>query len=83
MHSGQYVQVQCLISDGDLPISFSWDLNGRELDEFPEIVASKMGKRSSILSIESVSYTNTGNYTCTARNAAGIARHTAQLLING
>lgn len=83
LHSGQYVQVTCLISDGDLPVEFNWDLDGRKLQEFPEITTSNMGRRSSILSIDSVTYSYTGNYTCTAKNKAGIASHTVQLLING
>lgn len=73
----------CLASEGDLPITIEWSLNGRKIQDFPEISTSKMGKRSSILAIEAVSYIHAGNYTCLAKNKAGNARFVTQLLVNG
>lgn len=83
MHSGQFLQVACLITEGDLPVNFIWQLNGKDLEDFPEISTSSIGKRGSILAIESVSYTHAGNYTCKAVNKAGEVAFAAELLVNG
>lgn len=42
-----------------------------------------MGKRSSILVIESVTHSHAGNYTCNANNSAGDASYVAELQVNG
>lgn len=83
LHEGQYVQVTCLASEGDLPITIQWTLNGESLDKFPEVSAAKMGRRSSFLTIEAVSYTHVGNFSCRASNKAGESIYTSQLFVNG
>lgn len=83
VRTNQFVQVTCLVPDGDLPIAIKWMLNGKSLDEFPEISTGMVGKRSSFLSIESASYANTGNYTCCAANSAGKAIYSSTLQVNG
>nr|CAH7736157.1 unnamed protein product [Callosobruchus chinensis] len=83
VHSGQFVEVTCTVSEGDLPVQITWHLNGRDFDNFPEVTTTKVGKRTSVLSIESVSYTNAGVYTCLARNKAGEASFHAELQVNG
>ncbi|CAH0555671.1 unnamed protein product [Brassicogethes aeneus] len=82
VHSGQFVQVTCAVSEGDLPIKLSWQLNGKTLEDFPEISTSSVGKRTSILEIESVSYSHAGNYTCKAVNRAGEIGYSTELLVN-
>lgn len=77
------MQVTCLVSEGDLPITIDWSSNGKILKDSPEVSTGKLGKRSSFLTIESVSYANAGNYSCNARNAAGISVYTAELQVNG
>lgn len=72
-----------MVSEGDLPLNIKWKLNEQSLEIFPEITVAKIGKRSSILTIESVLYTNAGNYTCAATNKAGQSIHIAQLQVNG
>lgn len=83
VHSGQSVQVQCFVSEGDLPVTLEWHLNEKPLEDFPEISTLVVGKRSSILSIDSVSYTHAGNYTCRANNQAGTATFSSELQVNG
>lgn len=83
LSSGQYVQVTCLVPEGDLPLKIKWNLNGESLKFFPEVQVARMGKRSSILTIETVGYTNAGNYSCDAENAAGKTNYVAQLQVNG
>lgn len=83
LHSGQYVQVNCLVSEGDLPIDIKWRLNEQDLDNYPEVSITKVGKRSSLLTIEAVSYATAGNYSCSAKNKAGNAEYVTQLQVNG
>lgn len=83
MHEGQFAQVGCSVSEGDLPLEIQWTLNGRGIDYYSEIGVSTIGKRTSILVIESVTYTHAGNYTCKATNQAGESSYTAQLQVNG
>lgn len=83
LHEGQYAQVNCLVAEGDLPIEIEWTLNGQSLEKFSEISFTKVGKRNSMLTIESVSHLNAGNYTCMARNKAGESAYVTQLQVNG
>lgn len=83
LQSGQYAQINCLVAEGDLPIEITWTLNDKSIDSFAEISVAKVGKRSTILTIESVSYTSAGNYSCQAKNKAGKTEYITQLLVNG
>nr|CAD7199658.1 unnamed protein product [Timema douglasi] len=81
-HSGQSATLQCTFTDGDLPIDIVWTLNGERLSRDSEVSASKVGRRSSVLSIDSVRGSHAGNYTCVGKNAAGVATYTAVLVVN-
>lgn len=83
MNNGDTVSIQCTISGGDLPVQVSWTLNGSPLEPYQEIVTQKQGKRINSLMIDSVSDMHAGNYTCIAENAAGIAQHSAELMVIG
>lgn len=83
IHSGMFVQVTCTAFEGDFPITFSWQLNGQSIEKYFDISISAVGKRSSYLSIDSVSYEHAGNYTCFAKNLGGEASSTAELQVNG
>lgn len=47
------------------------------------IQISKMGSRSSVLTIDSVQGQHAGNYTCYGKNAAGVSNYTTTLIVNG
>ena len=47
------------------------------------LTTTKIGDSISVLVIASVAAAHSGNYTCTARNPAGVANHTATLQVNG
>lgn len=80
---GDYFSLQCSIIHGDLPISISWNFNDRFIDGNNEIMISKMGSRSSVLTIESIRDYHAGNYSCFGKNAAGMANHSVALIVNG
>lgn len=83
VQSEEYVTIQCTVGVGDMPLNISWLFNGQVVTTFLGISVTSVGKRSSSLTLESVSYENAGNYTCRGENRAGRSEYTASLLVNG
>lgn len=75
--------VLCTISKGDLPIEITWTHNSYPISPVDGITITKTSKRISQLTIDNVEATHAGRYTCTAKNKAGEASHTAILNVNG
>lgn len=82
VNSGELVSVTCSVHKGDLPIEMSWYHNGKPISDEQGVVIMK-SKKVNTLTIESVSSESFGEYTCIAKNAAGIARHSSMLNVNG
>lgn len=80
---GDSVTVQCTISKGDLPVDINWLFNGYALNDYLGATTSKIGKKVSVLTIDSVNGHNAGNYTCIAKNKAQTTEYTAELVVNG
>lgn len=84
------VSATCTITKGDLPVHIFWTL-ADSIDSMAEfnistndgIVISKAGNKLSVLNIEAVKARHRGNYTCYAKNKAGVAKHSAYLSVNG
>ncbi|XP_036333501.1 Down syndrome cell adhesion molecule-like protein Dscam2 isoform X9 [Rhagoletis pomonella] len=83
------VSATCTVNKGDTPIDLYWTtapdpkLGGLgKLMTNDGILITKTTQRISMLSIESVHARHRANYTCVARNAAGVAYHTAELSVN-
>lgn len=75
---------------GDQPLQLWWTLTDSyesvaeyNISTNDGIVISKAGNKLSLLNIEAVKARHRGNYTCYAKNKAGIAKHSAYLAING
>ena len=81
--SGDFAQLICVVSSGDMPISITWSLKGQELNSGPDITTTMLGQRTSMLTIASVSYLHIGEYTCRATNPAGSVTHSTMLSVNG
>ncbi|XP_043801761.1 Down syndrome cell adhesion molecule-like protein Dscam2 isoform X12 [Apis laboriosa] len=81
---GEAVSAVCTIVKGDLPIELAWALNGEPIsaNNHPDITISSTGKRVSLMTIEAVSGSHAGEYTCTASNAAGATSYSATLAVN-
>lgn len=84
-HLGQYITYQCTLTEGDLPLTIRWTFNKQPLfnDQDQDILIAKMGRRSSVLTIESVAARHAGNYSCHGENAAGKATYSTQLRVIG
>lgn len=80
---GDSATVQCSLVSGDMPVEFSWLLNGKSIEEINGINVGSFGKKTSVLSIDSVYEIHAGNYTCVATNKAGISTYTTELVVKG
>lgn len=81
--SGDMATLTCAVHKGDFPISIDWFLNNQSVSEHHGISILRTNKRISQLSIDSVQAEHNGVYECVASNSAGVARHSAQLRVNG
>lgn len=79
--AGETVQITCLVAKGETPLKISWDFDGQ--DSQLGMSTSRIGERMSVLLIETLMASHTGNYTCTAENHAGKANYTAALVVSG
>lgn len=79
------LSVSCTIIKGDLPVNLTWTFNDQPLNDYDrnDVTIVNNNKRVSFLSIDSVSASNAGKYTCNAENVAGIHSSSAVLVVNG
>ncbi|KAF2905043.1 hypothetical protein ILUMI_01126, partial [Ignelater luminosus] len=82
MNAGDAASVQCTVTKGDLPVKLVWFLNGQLIDKYDGIVTSRLSKRVSSLTIDSIQAEHAGEYTCSATNRAGSANFTTLLNVN-
>lgn len=66
-----------------MPVDFLWFLNGKPVEGVEGVTIGSFGKKISVLAIDSVAEHHAGNYTCSARNRAGVTSHTAELVVKG
>lgn len=83
VNAQEMVLVTCTVTKGDLPLKIEWYFNGNIVKSGNNGVNLVNTKRTSQLSIESVTHQNQGNYTCVVKNEAGIMNHSAELFVNG
>lgn len=79
----EMIVVICTATKGDPPFDIQWHFNGKVINSGINGVVLTNTKRTSQLTIESVSHHNQGNYTCLVKNQAGAINHTAELFVNG
>lgn len=83
-NSGDSNAIQCMVTKGDLPLTFKWSLNGHLVRSGDNgIIISKISPRLSTLSIESMNSYHRGNFMCIAENVAGESNFTTELRVNG
>ncbi|PVD26143.1 hypothetical protein C0Q70_13812 [Pomacea canaliculata] len=79
---GDRIMLTCVISSGDLPITITWEKDGKPIPHDLGVMIQKHGDYSSMLSIADASPKHDGNYTCHANNAAASASYTAPLHVD-
>lgn len=82
-NSGDPVSLTCSLHKGDLPVNLSWLHNNISIGYNDGIIISKVGTRTSVVTIDSVNDEHRGMYTCIAENKAGLARASTKLNVNG
>lgn len=85
LSEGMRAAIGCQILEGDQPVSFRWERDGRPLRMQPQDGAytRRHDEFSSVLVIERVAAKHSANYTCVASNVAGPDRFTVPLVVNG
>ena len=83
VNQGDFVQLSCVITRGDKPLSITWSLKGDIINSDPTLTTTMIGTQTSLLMISSVDYHHIGVYTCRAENPAGMSTHSAELQVNG
>ncbi|XP_011055035.1 PREDICTED: LOW QUALITY PROTEIN: Down syndrome cell adhesion molecule-like protein Dscam2 [Acromyrmex echinatior] len=82
---GQRTQLMCTTSQGDQPFNITWLMDEKPIQVGSEtsngIQISDYPPFSSILTINSVSASHSGNYTCQISNVAGLAEHSTSLSV--
>lgn len=81
--AGEAGQVTCLVSAGDLPLEIFWTVPSPKNRAWLGISVTKVGGKASTLLIDSATHTHRGDYTCTAKNRAGVTQFTTSLEIHG
>lgn len=64
-------------------MQFAWILNGQKANHFAGINIAHVGKKTYVLSIDSLSEEHAGNYTCIAENRAGSSSYSSNLIVKG
>lgn len=83
------VAATCIVTKGDLPIHIWWtliddfDREARNLSTNDGVVITRPSQKLSLLNIDAVKARHRGNYTCFARNKAGVTQHSTFLHVNG
>ena len=83
MNEGQFAQVVCIVTKGDEPLKITWALHGHTVSSEAGLSTTTLGTRTSMLTIQSVGYRHSGQYTCTASNLAGARSQSVDLKVNG
>ncbi|KAL4135375.1 hypothetical protein QTP88_006989 [Uroleucon formosanum] len=80
---GSRVQVACTVHQGDLPLNLTWLKDGGPVYRGPGAAAvTPFNAYSTILTMNNVSRSDTGDYTCVAANPVHSATYTAHLNVN-
>lgn len=83
MNEGQLLTVPCAVIEGDAPISLQWLHNNEPIAPHHRVSVVQIGDRSMILSITSVNADHIGEYSCVAKNDAGLHKISDSLNVNG
>ena len=79
-----YFTALCAAQSGSVPLFFNWYKDGQAIpSQSNQITINSVSKMQSILSIEKVKANDSGNYTCSVRNAFGEDSQSIRLIVRG
>lgn len=79
---GEKMTVVCSLKQGSQPLTFEWYKNSKRIHESNNIKIKSMDDLT-ILTIEPVGSNDSGNYTCSVKNAYGKDKYSASLNVDG
>lgn len=82
-HTDQFLSINCAVSDGDLPLNIFWTFNNQPITPDMDVSIARLGKRTSVLTIDSVGGYHAGLYTCHGTNEAGGTSYSTELKVIG
>ncbi|GAB6026762.1 Down syndrome cell adhesion molecule-like protein 1, variant 2 [Chamberlinius hualienensis] len=82
LYEGMRARVSCVVTKGDLPITFSWLKDHQPLENDFGVTIRQDDHFSSSITFSSIRPAHSGNYSCIAKNSADTVNHTASLLVN-
>lgn len=80
---GDRASITCSVIKGDLPLNVKWLKDGNIIDPSQRVSITQVDQYNSILVIEQLQASHSGNYTCVVSNAAAEVDSTQALLVNG
>nr|XP_053626185.1 cell adhesion molecule Dscam2-like [Cherax quadricarinatus] len=83
LQAGERAGAACIVSKGDPPITFTWEKDGRPVQEIGGVSVSVVSPFSNTLMINSLTAHHTGEYTCRVSNNWAEASYSAALAVNG
>lgn len=83
MNFGEPASVQCTVLGGDNPLTIMWEMNGAPIPGELGVTITRITKHIHVLAIEAVNADHSGNYSCIAKNSAGLTKYTTELIVNG
>ena len=74
----------CTAYSGSVPLFFNWFKDGQVIpSQSNEITINSVYEMQSFLSVKKVKAKDSGNYTCSVRNAFGEDTHSIRLIVRG
>lgn len=76
-------KAMCTITVGDLPIDIRWLKNGKILSSQKNARIAQVDDTLGVLTLSALTVDDSGNYSCSANNSAGVAIYTTSLYVKG
>ena len=83
LKEGSYFTTLCTAHSGSVPLFFSWFKDGQVIPKQSNEITINSGDTQSILNIKKLKAKDSGNYTCSVRNAFGEDSHSIRLIVRG
>ena len=84
LKEGSLFSALCTSNSGSVPLFFSWYKDGQAIpSQSNEIIINSLDESQSNLKVKKVKAKDSGNYTCSVRNAFGEDSHSIKLIVRG